>query len=1088
MTAIGNYAFQNSAIGSVTIPEGITSIGFGAFQGSKITSATLPSGLTNIENGVFSDCASLASIDIPEDLTSLSTNMFKGCTSLASITGAEGITGVGQSAFSGCTALTSISLPSCTTFGSDAFSGCTFLTTVSVAADANIGEAFSGCPITDLKLGNVQLVENGMTIVDGTLTNYSSSVAAVTVPARVTSIASEAFKGNTIITSVTFVTGSQLASIGENAFRECTALTSVSGIPDGTIIGKSTFYGCTSLKTIDLSNVSAIGANAFYGCSALTDVSLGDGVVVKANAFYGCTSIQSVSVPVGAEFGDNLFQGCTGITTLSIASGATITDQMFSGCTGLTALDIPDGVAVGDSAFSKCTGLESIELGNDVSLGDNAFYGCTAVNQLTIGIINDCGSTPFAKVGMNGGTTVVVDGPTSITNRMFAEFPGLGSIIISETVTEIGDSAFMDCTNLKKVFIPDSVRTIGASAFHGCTGLQLLMVGDGVESVSPLFNSTASGLVIVSTNDSNGELVGAFRSGSDKIIVAGPKDMFDDNVLPLYTMDDGNPFTLVMNEELATSGITSTVVYLKEGVPCDGSVSDLPTEPGMYSAAVTLSVDGFELEYETEPVSIGDGPAYSLTITADRESILAGEEAVLTITESGKTSDASLNYAANGITYDGGDTTVTVKPGTETTYSITVSGTNNGLRINQTVEVTISVSPPYKITFVEDGETVYTGFAAHGSEYTGIIPEIGLEPPRGYTYSWAVVSEGSYDYWYPSIAVNSDLEVTAKLFLTGVDVSIDVVSSGGVTQMVASYVINADIDGEVTPTYTWAFNGDILEETGDRIESKGPGTYMVGVQFVYNGVLGGGYDVLEYRPGTTGSDGDVPVYDINNSGDEVGGTTVTSGKVVFESSGSHDDVQINVNFSYGNTEIKMELNSSVGSGLVSVSVDTLDSSYVESNIPEGVTGEAVKDAVGVDITLSNVSNIGMIMRIPIDVTGGSYIGSAVAYFIDGEDYILVDSWIQGNTLCFYTTHNTEYLVIPLTYSDTPRNDPDPDFSGAEEPSPGPSYPSDDDDYYPFHPTVSGDTGDDSVTIVACAAAAVVAALMAVFQVLTYRID
>ncbi len=86
VTSIGNGAFQNSGITSVTIPNSVTSIGGDAFAFcSNLASATIPNSVTSIGGGAFVKCSSLESVTIPNSVTSIGDGAFKECNKLTSV-------------------------------------------------------------------------------------------------------------------------------------------------------------------------------------------------------------------------------------------------------------------------------------------------------------------------------------------------------------------------------------------------------------------------------------------------------------------------------------------------------------------------------------------------------------------------------------------------------------------------------------------------------------------------------------------------------------------------------------------------------------------------------------------------------------------------------------------------------------------------------------------------------------------------------------------------------------------------------------------------------------------------------------------
>ena len=235
-----------------------------------------------------------------------------------------------------------------------------------------------------------------------------------------------------------------VTSIGEEAFRGCTGLTSID-LPAGlTSIGQEAFRGCTGLTSIDLpDSLTSIGQEAFYGCHNLTSIDLPDGLTsIEYSAFCDCFGLTSIDLPDGLtsiEYGT--FSDCTGLTSIDLPDGLTsIGNAAFYGCTGLTSIDLPDGLtSIGSSAFYGCHNLTSIDLPDGLTrIEYDAFYGCTGLTSIDL-----------------------PDGLTGIGYAAFYGCTGLTSIDLPDGVTAIGDIAFEGCTNLTTVGMPANLSEVG---------------------------------------------------------------------------------------------------------------------------------------------------------------------------------------------------------------------------------------------------------------------------------------------------------------------------------------------------------------------------------------------------------------------------------------------------------------------------------------------------------------------------------------------------------------------------------------------------------------------------------------------------
>ena len=379
VTKVGNFVLSDcTGLTSVTIPEGVTSIGNCAFEGcSSLTSVTIPEGVTSIRPGAFDSCTGLTSVTIPSTVTSIDANAFRSCSRLTSIAIPEGVTSIEGFVFLNCTGLTSVTIPSTvTSIGNQAFGNCTRLTSVTIPEGVtSIGEySFNGCtslnpltvPNTVTTIGTDAFKNVPKVIYNGTATGSPWGATEVSTggstpdpgpnpgpnpdpePTRdpgfynaegqlIKAMTKEeveqkysydnypAMVNEALKTATEFVWPEGVTSIGNNAFSDCTGLTSVT-IPEGvTSIGPSAFEGCTGLTSVTIpSTVTTIGNKAFQSCSRLTSVTIPSTVTeIRDYAFSGCAGLNPLTVPnTVTTIGENAFLSVPKVIYNGTATGS----------------------------------------------------------------------------------------------------------------------------------------------------------------------------------------------------------------------------------------------------------------------------------------------------------------------------------------------------------------------------------------------------------------------------------------------------------------------------------------------------------------------------------------------------------------------------------------------------------------------------------------------------------------------------------------------------------------------------------------------------------------------------------------------
>ena len=307
VTSIGESAFYGcSSLTSVEIPNSVTSIGESAFRNcSGLTAIQIPSSVTSIGNSAFEDCIGLTAVEIPNSVTSIGNSAFYGCSKLHSVTIGTGVLSIDQYAFDrpekviwlcntppeGYTnAQGSVNYVANTSYGGlrnvKVYPYLSSLFEVGGIKYVPVSPSERTCVAIDCAYDTTSAVRIGRTVnyqgVEMTVedirpyTCYDNDrMKTLHLDGYVGFIGDEAFYGCDSLAGVTIP--STVDSLAHNCFRECTALTQATIGTSVTEVLGACFRDCSALPEITIpAAVDSIGNNVFEGCTSLANVTIAD--------------------------------------------------------------------------------------------------------------------------------------------------------------------------------------------------------------------------------------------------------------------------------------------------------------------------------------------------------------------------------------------------------------------------------------------------------------------------------------------------------------------------------------------------------------------------------------------------------------------------------------------------------------------------------------------------------------------------------------------------------------------------------------------------------------------------------------------
>ena len=572
--------------GVYTVPNGVTKIGVGAFDGQiTLKKVVLPYTLQEIGKNAFYNCYSLEEVVFMTDtgdaatgvsnLTTMGESAFYNCTALKAIDlSRTKLAHIPANAFFNCSVLASVSLPTTlvsignsgttlNTSGANAFQDCTALTSITFPSGLkyiNGSNNFKNTGLTSVTLpASLEMLGNS------TFANCASLKEA-TFTGNITSFGSSVFS-STALEKV--VLSDKMETLGSSTFNNLKTLKIVTydsytvkdatrfndgyenALPPSlTSLPSSLFSGCTSLKSMDLSNVKTVAGSLFKGCSALESVVLSTDLEVLGDyMFQNCTSLSSIEIPSSVtSLGKYAFDGCTKLTSIDLPETLTFMGTYTFRKTGLTSIVIPSGVkSFGTSAtecaassnvylFAECKSLTTVVLPaniNDFKIGGYVFNNCTKLTTIKVGAdgeenvldgvtlvaqyaFSGCGITELSlpdvtevgKYSFSKGDLQSISLPalTKHAEYVFSDSKKLTSVTLNDELESLAKYMFNGCTALEQITLPSSLVFLNTYTFKG-SGLKEIVIPEGVKHIGSSQNGAANVSTPINTFENCASLV-----------------------------------------------------------------------------------------------------------------------------------------------------------------------------------------------------------------------------------------------------------------------------------------------------------------------------------------------------------------------------------------------------------------------------------------------------------------------------------------------------------------------------------------------------------------------------------------------------
>lgn len=327
----------------------------------------------------------------------------------------------------------------------------------------------------------------------------AEKLKSVELPSKLKKIGDYEFYGCTNLYDINIFTQNdnkletEITYIGDYAFENCKSLISFTIPQSVESLGEGIFAGCVDIENLSGKFVTSDKLSVVYGnkliCVLPEDnrrkINISDDIdggieILGAKCFYGCESLRRVDISESiTQIGDNAFESCINLREVHFHGDLPTIGYRIFGDANTIRKDFK--IFIPENKIEEYYNNGKGNLGyykeyiypmpKEYSL---IYYSKTDNNITLPNTTTTHKNNPFTNDTYYYVTSE--NKLTSINSGYFNDDKNITDIILGEKIKHIYESAFSECTNLKYIYLSDDIQSLNSECFFGCESLTSIYI------------------------------------------------------------------------------------------------------------------------------------------------------------------------------------------------------------------------------------------------------------------------------------------------------------------------------------------------------------------------------------------------------------------------------------------------------------------------------------------------------------------------------------------------------------------------------------------------------------------------------------